>query len=177
MHKCQGTSQLLMLPGQTSNRTYRLRDSVIGEAGVAPPTLFDGIDTSLAGLGAFAGGRPSETLTAGTQAMASAVASASKALSSGGPSAAAAPLAAGLAAVRGLRAKLATLGVDDTARYEIDFRLARKEIQFEEALVTAFGMRIETLADDGVVIGGSPSASRWSSAITVHRKPLSRASR
>jgi len=156
MHKCQGTSQLLMLPGQTSNRTYRLRDSVIGEAGVAPPALFDGVNTSLAGLAAFAGGRPPEALTAGTQAIAAAVASASKALSVDGPSAAAAPLATGLAAVRGLRAKLATLGLDDTARYEIDFRLARKETQFQEALVTAFGMRIEALADDGVVIPGQP---------------------
>ena len=36
MHKCQGTSQLLPLPGQSFNRTYRLRDSVIGQPGVAP---------------------------------------------------------------------------------------------------------------------------------------------
>ena len=39
MHKCQGTSQLLPLPGQTFNRTYRLRDSVIGQPGVAPRFL------------------------------------------------------------------------------------------------------------------------------------------
>ena len=50
MHKCQGTSQLLPLPGQSFNRTYRLRDSVIGQPGVAPASLFDGIDTTLPGL-------------------------------------------------------------------------------------------------------------------------------
>jgi LmbE family N-acetylglucosaminyl deacetylase len=156
MHKCQGTSQLLMLPGQSSNRTYRLRDSVIGQPGVAPPVLFDGIDTLLPGLAAFAGAHPPEPLTAGIQAIAAAVTSASRALSSDGPSATAAPLAFGLAAVRALRAELATIGLGDMARYEIDFRLARKETQFQDALVTAFGMRIEALADDGVVIRGQP---------------------
>src|SRR6476659_3878191 len=35
MHKCQGTSQLLLLPGASLARTYRLKDSVIGEPGVA----------------------------------------------------------------------------------------------------------------------------------------------
>src|SRR4029079_6581377 len=28
MHKCQGTSQLLLLPGQRQNRTYKLQDDV-----------------------------------------------------------------------------------------------------------------------------------------------------
>ena len=36
MHKCQGTSQLLPLPGQSFNRTYRIRDSVGGQANIAP---------------------------------------------------------------------------------------------------------------------------------------------
>ena len=31
MHKCQGTSQLLLLPGQSQNRTYRLQDSLIDQ--------------------------------------------------------------------------------------------------------------------------------------------------
>ena len=33
MHKCQGTSQLLLLPGQSPTRTYRLTDTVVGEPG------------------------------------------------------------------------------------------------------------------------------------------------
>src|SRR3954452_9462703 len=40
MHKCQGTSQLLLLPGQSQSRTYRLKDSVIDQQGVAPKDLF-----------------------------------------------------------------------------------------------------------------------------------------
>ena len=53
MHKCQGTSQLLLLPGQSQNRTYRLQDIAWSDRqGVAPKDLFDGIDTSIAGPGA-----------------------------------------------------------------------------------------------------------------------------
>ena len=65
MHKCQGTSQLLLLPGASRSRTYRLKDSVIGEAGVAPRDMFDGIDTTLAGLAAYAGAPPPPWLEIG----------------------------------------------------------------------------------------------------------------
>src|SRR5262245_5532395 len=60
MHRCQGTSQLLLLPGQGQGRTYRLQEMVAPLTGVrigplptapdspvAPPTMFDGIDTSI----------------------------------------------------------------------------------------------------------------------------------
>jgi LmbE family N-acetylglucosaminyl deacetylase len=156
MHKCQGTSQLLPLPGQSFNRTYRLRDSVVGPPGVAPPSLFDGIDTTLHGLERFGGEHPPAGLTSGIAGIALAVTNASTALSAHGPAAAAAPLVEGLAAVRALRAALPSLGVPDEARYEVDFRLARKETQFQQAIVLAYGMRLEALADDGVVVRGQP---------------------
>ena len=82
--------------------------------------------------------------------------SAARAADNSGPASAAAPLAAGLAAVRGLRARLAALGLDDTARYEIDFRLGQKEGQFEQALLLTHGIRLEALADDGLVTVGQP---------------------
>jgi LmbE family N-acetylglucosaminyl deacetylase len=156
MHKCQGTSQLLALPGQTFNRTYRLKDSVIGQPGIAPARLFDGVDTTLAGLAAYAGPRPPADLTEALRAISAGVDLASKALASGGPSAAAAPLVQGLAAVRALRGRLPSLNLSDLARYEIDFRLAQKEAQFEQAVVLAYGMRFEALTDDGVVMRGEP---------------------
>ena len=55
MHKCQGTSQLLLLPGQSQNRTYGCRTRCSIEQGVAPRDLFDGIDVRLDGPGAFRG--------------------------------------------------------------------------------------------------------------------------
>jgi LmbE family N-acetylglucosaminyl deacetylase len=156
MHKCQGTSQLLPLPGQTFNRTYRLRDSVIGQPGVAPARLFEGIDTTLHGLEAFAGKTVPSDLTAGVTLIATAVSDAAVALGTGGTAAAAAPLVKGLGAVRALRGRLASLGLSDDARYEIDYRLARKDDQFQQAIVDAYGLRVETLADDGVVMRGQP---------------------
>ena len=156
MHKCQGTSQLLPLPGQSFNRTYRLRDSVIGQPGVAPAFLFEGIDTTLHGLEAFAGPTVPADLRSGVTAIATAVSAAATALGTGGPSAAAAPLVGGLAAVRTLRGRLPSLALADDARFEIDYRLARKEDQFQQAIVAAYGMRIEALADDGVVMRGQP---------------------
>jgi hypothetical protein len=48
------------------------------------------------------------------------------------------------------------MGLSDAARYEIDFRLALKERQFQDALLLTHGMRFEALADDGVVVPGQP---------------------
>jgi LmbE family N-acetylglucosaminyl deacetylase len=160
MHKCQGTSQLLPLPGQSSNRSYRLRgQSPAGrasDADVARGGLFAGIDTSLMGLTRFAGASPPAALTAGIRAIASAVAAATTSQAGGSPSDSISSLVIGLAGVRDLRAKLPSLGLNEDARYEIDFRLKQKEAQFQQALVAASGIRIEALADDGVVIQGQP---------------------
>lgn len=154
MHKCQGTSQLLLLPGVSPSRTYRLKDSVIGQPGIAPKDMFDGIDTTLAGLAAYAGARPPQALVAALKAIATNVDTATEAAEARGPGAAAASLAAGLTAVRDLRGKLAAMGLSDDAQYKIDRRLALKASQFEDALVLTHGIRLEALADDGTVIAG-----------------------
>src|SRR4051812_7145699 len=135
MHKCQGTSQLLLLPGASPARTYRLKDSVIGEAGIAPRDMFDGIDTTLAGLARYAGPQPPAGLVDALRAIAANVEQAKQAAESRGPAAAAAPLVQGLAALRSLRAMVSGPGgsamqLSGDARYEIDFRLAQKEPQF-----------------------------------------------
>ena len=156
MHKCQGTSQLLLLPGASFSRPYRLKDSVIGEPGVAPKDLFDGIDTTLAGLAKYAGADPPGNLVSALQGIAAKVEEAQEAAEGHGPAAAAQALSQGLAALRALRASLnATAAqLSQDARYEIDFRLAQKEPQFEEALLLTHGIRLEALADDGTVVVG-----------------------
>ncbi len=164
MHKCQGTSQLLLLPGASQSRTYRLKDSVIGDAGVSPKDMFDGIDTSLAGLAAHAGPQPRPDLITALQGVSASVSAAKDAVEARGPGAAAAPLATGLAAVRDLRAKLAAMigplpgskatALPADAQYEIDRRLALKETQFADALLLTHGIRLEALADDGTVVVG-----------------------
>ncbi len=153
MHKCQGTLQLLLLPGAPGTRTYRLKDSVIGQSGAAPPDFFDGIDTTVKGLGAFAGAQPPAGLTDALQAIAADIAAAGEAAARTAV-AATAPLLTGLNDVRALRARLGSLGLNDSARYEIDFRLAQKESQFQAALLLTHGVRLEALADDGTVVAG-----------------------
>ena len=73
MHKCQGMSQLLPLPASTGGggpmgpmgpggiRTYRLRDTVL-DGGVARPDreVFDGVNTGLRSLLAYAPNAPTE---------------------------------------------------------------------------------------------------------------------
>ncbi len=155
-HKCQGMAQLLFLPGAASGSSYRLGDtSLPGGATRAETAMFDGIDTSIGGLARFAASAP-QGLINGLSAVAAQVQLAQQAFSSRGPAAAKDAIVAGLAAVRALRDRLPSLGLDEAARYEIDYRLKAKEDQFQEAAVLAQGIRIDVLADDGVVFGGQP---------------------
>lgn len=160
MHKCQGMSQLLPLPGETGMmgpgtiRAYRLRDTVLPD-GVnrAEKDPFDGIDTSLQSLAAYAGSAP-PSLTAALSGIAKSVADARKELAEHGTGAAATPLASGLTAVRALRKDLAGMSLSEEARYEIDFRLAQKESQFIDAIVIASDVLLDAVADDDVVTPG-----------------------
>ena len=126
MHKCQGMSQLLPLPAPTGGggfgggpggvRNYRLRDTVLdGGVARAEKEIFDGVDTSLRSLLAFAPNAPAE-LGAGLDRITAAVADARKALSAGGEAATVAPLTAGLKALREVRASLAAMNLPRDAR-------------------------------------------------------------
>jgi len=78
MHKCQGQAQLLALPGPSA-ATFQLAETVIpGQKEKDERSLFDGIDTSIAGIAKFAGGRPPKDLVEGLAAMNSAVQAAQK---------------------------------------------------------------------------------------------------
>jgi hypothetical protein len=62
----------------------------------------------------------------------------------------------GLFALRVLRRSLRSMPIDEVAKFEIDFRLRQKEGEFQQAIVLAHGVKIEALADDGVVVPGQP---------------------
>jgi len=155
-HKTQGMAQLLWLPG-ASSAGYQLVESVIpGLKEKGDASLFDGVDTTLPGLARYVPGEAPAALTTGLAEIARHVSAADEQAAAGGPSAAAAPLASGLRAVRALRSQLAagSMGIPDDARYDIDARLERKERQFVDALLTAGGVRLEALSDDGLVVAG-----------------------
>ena len=48
------------------------------------------------------------------------------------------------------------MGLSDSARYEIDFRLRIKERDYEDAVLAAHDLTFDAVADDGLVIAGQP---------------------
>jgi LmbE family N-acetylglucosaminyl deacetylase len=156
MHKSQAMAQLLSLPSGRIQQRFLLMDSAVlpSSAVAEEPSLFHGIDTTIAGLAVLAGAAPPEALVADLQAIAGHVSAAEQQFDSGGPFAAGPAIAAGLNAVRALRQKLTSLGLGTEARFNLDARLKTKEDQFTEAALLASGLRIEVLADDGIVVPG-----------------------
>jgi LmbE family N-acetylglucosaminyl deacetylase len=162
MHKCQGMGQLLSLPAPTSNATYQLVETTIpGQQQKDEISLFDGVDSSLLSLAKFAGtstgsgpARVPRDLSDGLSAIANATQAAQKAFDTATDEATIKPLVDGLFALRVLRRELRSMPIDDTGKYEIDFRLRQKESEFQQAITIAHGIRIEALADDGVVVPG-----------------------
>jgi LmbE family N-acetylglucosaminyl deacetylase len=156
MHKCQGFGQLLALPGPFVIK-YKLVDTTIeSQRAAQEQTLEDGLDMTLPGLARFAGAAAPAALGQRLNGIADAVRAAESSLRARGADAALPDLARGLRATRELRGWLASPDppLDKTAAYEIDFRLAQTERKFETALVTAQGLRVEALADDGIVVPG-----------------------
>ena len=173
MHKCQGMSPVVSLPGPASVR-YRLDATVIpGQAGQVERSMFDGVDTSIAGLARHAGPEPPRRLVEGLAALGRHAATALQVYERGAVEAQRATLLAGLGAVRALRDEIGALGLSDEAVFEIDFRLAQKEAQYERAVVLAHGLRLDVFADDGVVTPGQPltvlahAANHGGAAFTV----------
>ena len=155
MHKCQGMSQLIALPAGAAGAQYRLADTTIpGQTSAGEISLFDGVDTSLEGLARFAGADPPAGLTRALSALAAHAREALRGFDAEGMAGARASVMAGLEAVRDLRGGLGATGLSETARREMDFRLQAKERQFERAALLAHGVRLEALADDGVVTPG-----------------------
>ena len=165
-HKCQGTSGLPALPGFAGGRgggggggQYQLVDSTLpGQMQKDETSLFDDIDVSVSGIAQFAGANPPDALKSGIAAIVDQAQSAKSAFDDGDDAGTAAPIEAGLVAIRALRAQLGTLRLSDAARYEIDFRLKIKERDYQDAVLAAHGLTFDAVADDGLVIGGQPVA-------------------
>jgi hypothetical protein len=147
-------AQLLALPGPSAT-TYQLVESTLpGQLQRDETTLFDGIDTSIPGLAQFAGPRPAKDLVDRLGEIDAAVKLAQRRFEGETREPIVPTLAAGLHAVRVLRGELRTMPLDDIARDHIDVRLQQKEVEFQAAILLANGVRVEVLADDGVVVPG-----------------------
>ena len=167
-HKCQGMGGLPPMAGAPGGRGgapmmggrgggYELKETTIpGERDKTETSLFDGIDTSLTSIAQYAGPNPPVSLTGALAAILADAKRAQAAFAAGNDAGTAEPVEGGLAAVRALRAQLAGMGLSDSARYEIDFRLATKERDYEDAVLAAHDLTFDALADDGLIIAGQP---------------------
>lgn len=147
MHKCQGAGQLVPFPAE-GKATYYLVDS---EPAVTAPEkdLFDGVDTTLAGLARFVTGETPAFLDPGLRAIAAAAARAQAAYDPRAPEKALPALGAGLTATRGLVDQLQASGLAPAPRYELLHRLRVKEQDFVRALALAQGVQLRVTVDDG----------------------------
>jgi LmbE family N-acetylglucosaminyl deacetylase len=184
-HKCQGVNGLPALPGFNNGRGgagqggqgrgdappagaaappplpppggFQLIDSTIPQQkDKAETSLFDGVDTRLEAIAQYAGPNPPAPLIAGLNGIAANARAAKQAFDSGNDGGTAEPIEAGLSAIRALRGQLGGMGLDDAARYEIDFRLRIKERDYQDAVVAAHGLSFDAVSDDGLVIAGQP---------------------
>jgi hypothetical protein len=162
-HKCQGMgSSLPALPGAASARRrgpngYQLMEtSIPGEKDKQEKSLLDGIDTSLTSIAQYAGPNPPEALTSSLAAILADARQAQTAFAAGSEAATAAPIEAGLTAIRSLLAQLSAMHLSDSALYEVNYRLKLKERDYEDALIAAHNLTFDALADDGLVVAGQP---------------------
>ena len=157
MHKCQGRSPIQNFGGASGAR-YRLANTVIeAQKNKDETSLFEGVDTAISSLAQYAGADAPAGLREGLAQITNHGLNAQKAfMGSQDPSVTLPALLQGLGAVRTLRAGLGSMGLTDGGKYEIDFRLGQKEQQYQQAIILAQGLRIDAIADDGIVMGNQP---------------------
>ena len=167
-HKCQGTGGLGPLAGGVGGGRgggrggpfggggYQLMETTLpGQKGKEESSLFDGIDIGIGALAHYAGSDPPAALTSGLASIADRARRAQAAFDASSDGVAE-QVEEGLTAVRHLREQLAGMGLSDSARYEIDFRLKTKERDYEDAVLAAHDVNFDAVANDGLVIGGQP---------------------
>ena len=151
-HKCQGMGGLPPLPGIGGGRGGARRRRRLSAHGEQSPRA-GGEGRSVAfrwhrhqpeRAGAVRRHRiRRKALISGLAAILAEGKRAQAAFAAGNDAGTAAPVEAGLAAVRALRAQLPSLGLSDSARYEIDFRLKLKERDYQDAVLAAHGVTFD----------------------------------
>ncbi|MSO56541.1 MAG: hypothetical protein EXQ55_06420 [Acidobacteria bacterium] len=168
MHRCQGMSQLLALPAAAAPQRYLLMDGNASEPTSDETSLFAGVSTSIPGLAEYVDGPLPMALMSGLSAINNAAVNAQRQFQASGQFAVAPSAIDGLNAVRQLRQGLAGFSLSEDARYNIDSRLKTKEDEFTQAALLSHGLRLEALADDGVVV---PTESVRVSVVVGDRGP------
>jgi LmbE family N-acetylglucosaminyl deacetylase len=116
-------------------------------------SIFDGLDTSITGLPALMG-LPQPTLSEELKAVDTAARTALRQFNALEPERIVPVLADGVRATRAARQALRSATVENDARADVEFILARKEADFTEALAQAAGIVVDPLAEDETVVPG-----------------------
>jgi LmbE family N-acetylglucosaminyl deacetylase len=125
------------------------------QAAAPERSVFDGLDVTIAGMGALLG-LPQAALASQLQAIDSAAQKALAEYEPLHPGRIVPTLASGLRATRDAREALKSTGGSADARADADFLLADKEQEFADALVRAAELVVDPLADkETIVQGGS----------------------
>ncbi|MDE3154923.1 MAG: PIG-L family deacetylase [Acidobacteriota bacterium] len=150
-HKTQGMGALQLRGPHESG--LRLVASTVPTP-ATEHSLFDGLDTSITGLGTLMG-LPGDALRAQLAPVQQAADRALQQFEPLHPGRIVPTLAAGLRAVRAARAALASAPGTAAERADVDFVLAHEEQGFEHALAEAAGVTIDALSDTETVTPGA----------------------
>ena len=118
--------------------------------------LFEGVDTSLAGIAGLAPDAPA-SLRAGLAAVDAKVTEAQRAFDPVRPEAIAPQLHDGLRVLDGLIASVEKSGIARAGRFNVLHELRVKRVQMNDALVLAYGLRVTAVAEDRAAGAGQPS--------------------
>ncbi|HEV8483566.1 MAG TPA: PIG-L family deacetylase [Blastocatellia bacterium] len=131
---------------------FKLIDSSLG-APRQEKDIFDGIDTSLAGIAEYAGGA-AEKLKPQLAEVQAAANEAKEKYNPFSTSLLSPIISRGLKRLRAIRALLPTLGIKGDAAFDTEFLLKEKEKDFVDALARVEGTIVDCLTDDEVVVPG-----------------------
>jgi LmbE family N-acetylglucosaminyl deacetylase len=138
--KSQNNGVAIPNPGPMQSEYHRYGARV--PAAEHEESFFDGIDTSVSGIGSLVPNEP-DYLKTGLEEIARLAERASSEYRPDRPQDIAPGLAAGLTAARALIAKVRQSGLPDPGKSDVAFELAAKEDQFERALAESLGLSLE----------------------------------
>ncbi|MFN0087910.1 MAG: PIG-L family deacetylase [Blastocatellia bacterium] len=154
LHRSQSMGSSRPAPG-ASFSSLQLAESVPPATG-AEKSLFDGLDTTIAGLGKLAGAQSG--LQPQFDALGAAIDGAIAGFDARRPWARARELVAGMAATRGLIEMARAAQIEPAAKDHLLFLLGNKEREFNDAMNKALGMTMEVLVDPARRVEGPMAA-------------------
>ncbi|MBV9081894.1 MAG: PIG-L family deacetylase [Acidobacteriaceae bacterium] len=138
--KSQNGGSSIPQAGEMPSRYHRFGSNI--QAADKEESFFDGVDTSLLGIGTLAGNENSGFLSEGLREINASVEEATSKFSAAHPEMTAPALAAGLKATIALIDRLNKSNLPEDAKYNVRHELEIKRVQFNDALAEALGLSV-----------------------------------